>query len=48
MRFRYREHLIFPVAYLDPVIGDWTASVHIEFTEKAQDSYNRLEVRRCL
>jgi hypothetical protein len=34
MGFRYREHLIFPVAYLDPVIGDWTASVHIEFTEK--------------
>ena len=34
MAFRYREHLIFPVAYLDPTIGDWTASVHIEFTEK--------------
>ena len=34
MGFQYREHLIFPVAYLDPVIGDWTASVHIEFTEK--------------
>ena len=34
MGFRYREHLIFPVAYLDPAIGDWTASVHIEFTEK--------------
>jgi hypothetical protein len=34
MEFRYREHLIFTVAYLDPVIGDWTASVHIEFTEK--------------
>ena len=24
----------FPVAYSDPAIGDWTASVHIEFTEK--------------
>ena len=34
MGFRYREHLIFPVTYLDPAIGDWTASVHIEFTEK--------------
>ena len=34
MGFRYREHLVFPVAYLDPVIGDWTASVHIDFTEK--------------
>jgi len=34
MGFRYREHLIFPVAYSDPTIGDWMASVHIEFTEK--------------
>jgi hypothetical protein len=34
MGFRYREHLIFSVAYSDPTIGDWTASVHIEFTEK--------------
>lgn len=34
MGFRYREHLIFPVAYSDPTIGDWKASVHIEFTEK--------------
>ena len=34
MDFRYREHFIFPVAYSDPAIGDWTASVHIEFTEK--------------
>jgi hypothetical protein len=34
MGFRYRDHLIFPVAYSDPTIGDWTVSVHIEFTEK--------------
>jgi len=34
MDFRYRDHLIFPVAYSDPAIGDWTANVHIEFTEK--------------
>lgn len=34
MGFRYREHVIFPVVYSDPTIGDWTASVHIEFTEK--------------
>jgi hypothetical protein len=34
MNFRYRDHLIFPVAYSDPAIGDWTASVHIEFTEQ--------------
>jgi hypothetical protein len=30
----YREHLILPVAFFDSAIGDWTASVHIEFTEK--------------
>ena len=34
MGFRYREHLILPVVYSDPTIGDWTASVHIEFTQK--------------
>ena len=33
MEFRYREHLILPVAFLDSSIGDWTASVHIEFSE---------------
>jgi hypothetical protein len=34
MECRYRQHLIFPVAFFDSAIGDWTASVHIEFTEK--------------
>ena len=34
MECRYRQHLIFPVPYFDTAIGDWTASVHIEFTEK--------------
>jgi hypothetical protein len=29
----YRQHLILPVAFFDSAIGDWTASVHIEFTE---------------
>jgi hypothetical protein len=24
----------FPVAFFDSAIGDWTANVHIEFTEK--------------
>jgi hypothetical protein len=33
MMFRYRDHLIFPVASLDSQIGDWTASAHIEFSE---------------
>jgi hypothetical protein len=28
-----RQHLILPVAFFDSAIGDWTASVHIEFTE---------------
>jgi hypothetical protein len=30
----YRQHLLLPVAFFDSAIGDWTASVHIEFTEK--------------
>jgi hypothetical protein len=30
----YRQHLILPVAFCDSAIGDWTVSVHIEFTEK--------------
>ena len=30
----YRRHLILPVAFFDSAIGDWTASVHIEFTKK--------------
>jgi hypothetical protein len=34
MECRYRKHLIFPIASFDSAIGDWTASVHIEFTEK--------------
>ena len=34
MEFLYRHHLILPVAFFDSTIGDWTASVHIEFTEK--------------
>jgi hypothetical protein len=34
MECQYRQHLIFPVASFDSAIGDWTASVHIEFTEK--------------
>jgi hypothetical protein len=33
MEFRYRDHLIFPVASLDSAIGDWTPSAHIEFSE---------------
>ena len=33
MKFRYRKHFILPAASLDPEIGDWTASAHIEFTE---------------
>jgi hypothetical protein len=34
MECLYRQHLIIPVAFFDSAIGDWTASVHIEFTEK--------------
>jgi hypothetical protein len=34
MEWLYRQHLILPVAFFDSAIGDWTASVHIEFTEK--------------
>jgi heme-binding NEAT domain protein len=34
MEYRYRQHLIFPTASFDSAIGDWTASVHIEFTER--------------
>lgn len=34
MEFLYRYHLILPVAFFDSATGDWTASVHIEFTEK--------------
>jgi hypothetical protein len=34
MECLYRQHLILPVAFFDSVIGDWTASVHIEFTER--------------
>ena len=33
MEFKYRDHLIFPVASLDSSMGDWTASAHIEFTD---------------
>ena len=36
MECRYRHHLIFPVPSFDSAIGDWTASVHIEFTEKLE------------
>jgi hypothetical protein len=34
MKSQYRKHLILPATYRDPSIGDWTASAHIEFTEK--------------
>jgi hypothetical protein len=34
MECLYRQHLLLPVTFFDPAIGDWTASVHIEFTEK--------------
>jgi hypothetical protein len=34
MECRYRQYLILPVAFFDSAIGDWTANVHIEFTEK--------------
>jgi hypothetical protein len=34
MECRYRQHLIFPVTSFDSAMGDWTASVHIEFTER--------------
>jgi hypothetical protein len=34
MECLYRQHLILPVAFFDSAIGDWTASVHIEFTER--------------
>jgi len=34
MECLYRQHLILPVAFFDSAIGDWTACVHIEFTEK--------------
>ena len=33
MEWLYRQHIILPVAFFDSAIGDWTASVHIEFTE---------------
>ena len=33
MEFRYRDHLIFPVTFLDSSIGDWIATAHIEFSE---------------
>jgi hypothetical protein len=33
MEFRYRDHVIFPAASLDSVIGDWIPSAHIEFSE---------------
>jgi hypothetical protein len=33
MECLYRQHLILPVAFFDSAIGDWTVSVHIEFTE---------------
>jgi len=33
MECLYRQHLILPVVFFDSAIGDWTASVHIEFTE---------------
>jgi hypothetical protein len=29
-----RQQLIFPVAFFDSALGSWTASVHLEFTEK--------------
>jgi hypothetical protein len=34
MECLYRQHLILPVAFFESAIGVWTASVHIEFTEK--------------
>jgi hypothetical protein len=34
MECLYRQYLLLPVAVFDCDIGDWTASVHIEFTEK--------------
>ena len=34
MECLYRQHFILPVAFFDSAIGNWTASVHIEFTEK--------------
>jgi heme-binding NEAT domain protein len=34
MECLYRQYLILPVTFFDSAIGDWTASVHIEFTEK--------------
>ena len=34
MECLYRQHLILPVVFFDSAIGHWTASVHIEFTEK--------------
>ena len=34
MECLYRQHLLLPVVFFDSAIGDWTASVHIEFTEK--------------
>ena len=34
MTSQYRKHLILPATYRDQTLGDWTASVHIEFTEK--------------
>ena len=33
MIFRYREHLVLPVTFLDPRTNDWTASAHVEFTD---------------
>jgi hypothetical protein len=34
MTSQYRKHLILLATYRDPTLGDWTASAHIEFTEK--------------
>ena len=34
MECLYRQHVLLPVVFFDSAIGDWTASVHIEFTEK--------------
>ena len=30
---RYRGHLIFAKAYLDPSSGVWTTSLHVQFNE---------------
>jgi transposase len=46
MECLYRQHLILPVAFFESAIGVWTASVHIEFTEKLNVSYGRSKVWR--